>query len=101
MVTLPILTFDEPDFSEVRIDESGVLREFWNKKGLAFGNSLAESLFEIDNKLASDSDKTPTPDWALEDIFSGKKEKSFGPSQLNEQASPRCYCSTLLHNQLG
>ncbi len=24
-----------------------------------------------------------------------------GPSQLNEQASPRCYCSTLLHNQLG
>ncbi len=27
--------------------------------------------------------------------------EGFGPSQLNEQASPRCYCSTLLHNQLG
>jgi len=36
-VTLPTLTFNEEDFTEIKKDENGDEDEFWNKEGLAFG----------------------------------------------------------------
>lgn len=77
LVTLPILTFNEKDFTEIKEDEDGEKREYWNKKGLAFGNSFVKYLLEIDKSLASESEKTPTPDWASNEQYLGKKEKSI------------------------
>ena len=77
LVTLPTLTFNEQDFTELKEGEDGEKQEFWNKKGLAFGNSFAECLLEIDERLASDSEKTPHPDWVTKEIHLGRKEKSL------------------------
>jgi len=77
LVTLPTLTFNEQDFTELKEGEDGEKQEFWNKKGLAFGNSFVECLLEIDERLASDSEKTPPPDWVSKEILLGRKEKSL------------------------
>jgi hypothetical protein len=77
LVTLPTLTFNERDFTETKEGEDGEKEEFWNKKGLAFGKSFAECLHAIDIRLASDSEKTPPPDWVSKEVFSGRKEKSL------------------------
>lgn len=75
LVTLPALTFDEQDFTETKEGEDGEKQEFWNKNGLAFGNSLLECLLKIDERFASDSERTPPPDWVSKEILLGKKEK--------------------------
>jgi hypothetical protein len=77
LVTLPTLTFNEKDFREIKKDEDGEERQFWNKKGLAFGNSFIDCLLKIDKNLASESEKTPAPDWVSNKQFLGKKEKSL------------------------
>lgn len=77
IVTLPTLTYNENDFTELIKDDDGEEKEFWNKKGLAFGKSFVKYLLEIDIKLASDSEKTPTPEWVSKEQFSGKKEESL------------------------
>lgn len=80
LVTLPTVTFHERDFTETKEGKDGEKEEFWNKKGLAFGNSFVECLLAIDARLASDSEKTPPPDWVFKDLFSGRKEKSLRQS---------------------
>lgn len=75
LVTLPTLTFDEDGFTEIKKGEKGKKQEFWNKKGLEFGNNLVDCLLEIDEKLAFDSEKTPPPDWVSKEVFLGEKEK--------------------------
>ena len=55
LVTLPTLTFNEKDFTEINEDEDGEEREYWNKKGLAFGNDFIKHLLEIDKSLALES----------------------------------------------
>jgi len=77
IVTLPILTYNKNDFIEFKEDENGIGAEFWNKEGLAFGNTLVKCLFEIDKKLTNDSEKTPTPEWVSKKQFLGKKEKQL------------------------
>lgn len=79
LVTLPALTFDEQEFSETR-GKDGQEQEFWNKKGLAFGNNLVECLLTIDESLASDSDRSIPPDWVSKEVFLGKKEKDLSDS---------------------
>ncbi|MEK6805737.1 MAG: hypothetical protein AABY95_03710 [Pseudomonadota bacterium] len=76
LVTLPTLTFDEQEFSETR-EKDGQKQEFWNKKGVAFGNSLVECLLTIDESLASESEKSIPPDWVSKEVFLGKKEKDL------------------------
>ena len=83
IITLPILTYNEEDFTEVKEEEDGKENEFWNKEGLAFGNNFIQCLIEIDKKLISDSEKTPAPDWALKEQFLGKKEKQLKDSINN------------------
>jgi len=80
LVTLPGLTFNEKDFTETKEGANGDKKEFWNKKGLAFGNSLVSCLLEIDKKLSSDSEKTPAPDWMENEYFLGNKEKILNDS---------------------
>jgi hypothetical protein len=77
IITLPILTYNEEEFTEIGQDEDGEEREYWNKKGVAFGNNFTQCLLEIDKKLNSDSDKTAPPDWASKKQFIGKKEKQL------------------------
>ncbi len=77
LVTLPILTFNEKDFTEIKKDEDGDEIEFWNKEGLDFGNNFVKCLLEIDKKLTDDSEKTPTPEWVSKKQFLGKKEKKL------------------------
>lgn len=79
LVTLPALTFDEQEFSETR-EKDGQKQEFWNKKGLAFGNSLVECLLKIDESLACKSEKSIPPDWVSKEVFLGKKEKDLSDS---------------------
>ena len=83
LVTLPTINFNEKDFTEIKEDEDGEEREFWNTKGLAFGNSFIDCLLKIDQSLASESEKTPAPDWVSNEQFLGKKEKSLYDSIQN------------------
>lgn len=83
IITLPILTYNEEDFTEVKEEEDGEEEEFWNKDGMAFGNNFIQCLIEIDKKLISDSEKTPVPDWASKEQFLGKKEKQLKDSINN------------------
>jgi len=83
LVTLPTLTFNEKDFTEIKEDGDGEEKEFWNKEGLAFGNSFVKCLLDIDKKLASDSEKTPTPDWVSKEQYLGEKEKNIYDSIEN------------------
>ena len=80
LVTLPTLTFNEKDFTELKVDEDGKEKEFWNKKGLLFGNIFVKYLLEIDNNLTYELEKTPTPEWASKEQFIGKKERSLNDS---------------------
>lgn len=80
LVTLPILTFNEKDFTEIKEDKEGDEKEFWNKEGLAFGNAFVKCLIEIDKKLTDDSEKTPTPEWASKKQFLGKIEIKLSDS---------------------
>lgn len=77
LVTLPTLTFNEKDFTEIKEDEDGNEKKFWNKEGLAFGNNLVKHLLEIDKNLTDGSEKTPTPEWVSKEQFLGKKEKKL------------------------
>lgn len=74
MIVLPILNLSQAGFTEIKTDKLGKEKEFWSKKGLAFGNSLISCLVEIDRKLRESSDKTPPPEWINEKPFQLKKE---------------------------
>ena len=74
LIVLPMLKFDEAVFIEVKQGSDGEESEFWNKKGLAFGNNLFNSLLEIDSKLTDGSEKTPAPEWTTENQYLIKKE---------------------------
>lgn len=69
IVTLPVLPYNYGKFVETKVDNKGKEKEFWNKKGLEFGNKLVNSLIEIDSQLATKSGKTPTPAWASDKQF--------------------------------
>lgn len=75
LITLPVLKYLESDFTEIKIAEDGIEYEFWNEEGKIFGQNLVKYLLEIDNKLTSDSKKTPTPVWATKKQFTIKNEK--------------------------
>jgi hypothetical protein len=75
LVTLPVLTFNSEDFTEIKEDVDGVEQEYWNKKGMAFGNSFVKCLLDIDEKLTFNSEKSTPPDWVTKDIYLGNKEK--------------------------
>lgn len=77
LITLPVLTFNEKDFTEVKKDEKGEDQEYWNKKGMQFGNHFVDCLLEIESKLTEGSKKTPTPAWVSQKQFSGEKEKKL------------------------
>lgn len=74
LIVLPMLKFKEADFTERKKANDGKEREFWNKKGLAFGNNLVSNLLEIDSKLIDGSEKTPAPEWSAEEQYLIKKE---------------------------
>ncbi|MBL7961131.1 hypothetical protein JNL27_12940 [bacterium] len=74
LVALPMITFNEADFTETRKEKDGTQNEYWNKKGIAFGNNFVESLLEIDSKLTDGSGKTPAPEWASKKQFLSNKE---------------------------
>lgn len=74
LVVLPMLNFNEAEFTETKREKDGKEKEYWNKKGLAFGNDLVSCLLEIDSKLTDGSEKTPAPEWTTEKQYLIKKE---------------------------
>ena len=75
LVLLPKLNITQADFTEIKTEKDGEEREFWSKKGLAFGNNLISCLIDIDRKLREDSDKTPPPEWIKEKQFQNTRKK--------------------------
>lgn len=80
LITLPVLTFSEKDFTEVKQDEDGDEVEHWNNEGLAFGNNLEKALLNIDKQISSNLERTPAPEWVSREEFMGKKEKQLRES---------------------
>ncbi|MEO5684380.1 MAG: hypothetical protein ABIQ88_17195 [Chitinophagaceae bacterium] len=74
MVVLPMVAFNETEFTETKKTSDGKENYYWNKKGLAFGNNLVNCLLDIDDKLTNDSKKTVTPNWISKNLYSIKKE---------------------------
>lgn len=74
LILLPMLNYNEAEFIGIKKGRDGEESEIWNKKGLAFGNNLVNSLLEIDRKLADGSEKTPAPEWISEKQYLIKKE---------------------------
>lgn len=72
LVTLPVLTYDEEEFTETRDDEY-----CWTDEGMSYGNGLIKKLLEIDSKLSAESNKSPAPTWVSKEVYSGKKERSI------------------------
>lgn len=73
LVVLPMIDYNESEFLEEKVKD-GEEEWFWNKKGIAFGSSLVNSLLEIDKLLIGASEKTPTPDWLKNDQYLLPKE---------------------------
>ncbi|MFA6525646.1 MAG: hypothetical protein WCT33_05275 [Patescibacteria group bacterium] len=80
LVTLPILSFDEEEFTEIKKDEDGEENDFWNKKGEAFGSNFIKCLLEIDSRLTDGSEKTPAPEWISKKQFLSKVENNLNDS---------------------
>jgi len=66
VVALPCLEYDEDKF--IKYDEKGD-KQFWTEDAIKFGYRLRDCLIAIDQKLTSDSEKTPTPKWANKKDF--------------------------------
>lgn len=77
LITLPVLTFNEKDFTEVKAGESGEEVECWNTEGLAFGNTLEKSVITIDKQIAAAIEATPPPEWVAREEFIGEKERKL------------------------
>jgi hypothetical protein len=71
IIALPYLCCNKSQF--IKHDNSDG-KKYWNEKGVQFGNNLINCLLDIDNKLTTDVEKTPTPKWVKNDIFSSKNE---------------------------
>lgn len=67
LVTLPYITYNEKEF--YKYDEKKK-KELWTDKGIKFGHKLINCLLNMDQQLNSDSQKTPTPEWAKKEEFS-------------------------------
>jgi hypothetical protein len=74
LVVLPMLKFNEVEFTETKGEKDGKEKEYWNKKGLAFGNTLVSCILEIDSRLTDGSEKTLPPEWTTVKQYLIKKE---------------------------
>jgi len=68
IITLPYLSYDEEKFVEEKEE-----KQFWTREALQFGENLTNCLLAIDQQLTENTDKTPTPNWALKNEYSNKK----------------------------
>lgn len=71
IIALPYLSYNKSQFTKHNKSDG---KKYWNEKGVQFGNNLINCLLDIDNKLKTDIEKTPTPIWVKNDIFSSKNE---------------------------
>jgi hypothetical protein len=73
LIFMPYPKYSHDKFTEC--DEEG--NEIWSEEGLNWGNKLVSHLLEIDKVVALSTDKTPPPDWAFENSYTLKKEKTL------------------------
>lgn len=74
LILLPMINFNEDDFIDTQKKKDGAEDNFWNKKGLAFGNNLVNCILDIDTKLTSGSEQTPAPKWTENEEYLTKNE---------------------------
>lgn len=70
IVTLPYLSYDEDNFVKYNEEED---QNYWTNEALEFGENLANCLLAIDQQLTQSSEKTITPQWALELEFTSER----------------------------
>lgn len=68
IITLPYLTIDEEKF----IKEKGE-KSYWTSEAIKFGETLAECLIDIDQKLTLNSEKSIAPEWVKKKEFASKR----------------------------
>ncbi|NMC35923.1 hypothetical protein GYA49_02655 [Candidatus Beckwithbacteria bacterium] len=77
LITLPMITFNEEEFTKTKKGVDGEKEEVWNKKGLIWGSNFIQCLIEIDNKLTNNSEKTTAPEWVSKKEFISMKEEKL------------------------
>ena len=65
LITLPYLLYDEDKFIEEKEKKN-----YWTTEAIKFGEDLTNCLFDIDQKLTLNSEKTIAPNWATKKEFS-------------------------------
>jgi len=68
IITLPYLNYDKNKFIKEKGDKS-----YWTDKAINFGNSLVDCFLLIDQRLTQESEKTPPPNWVVQEKFSTKE----------------------------
>lgn len=83
LITLPQIEYENEKFIEYDEENDN---ETWSKEAINFGNSLIQSLIDIDSKISSNSTKTPIPEWANKNEFSTKNALLINQSiEINNQ----------------
>lgn len=70
LITLPQIIYDEKKFLEYNEEKD---ENCWSKEAIYFGESLIQSLIDIDSNISLDIQKTPIPNWASRDEFTTNK----------------------------
>lgn len=68
IITLPYLSYDEESFIENNEGE-----DCWTSEAIQFGKNLTSCLLTIDKQLTENSNKSPTPEWAMKKEYINKK----------------------------
>ncbi len=68
IITLPYLSIDEDKFIEEKEK-----KKYWTNEAIKFGENLTDCLFDIDQKLTLNSEKSIAPNWAMKKEFATKR----------------------------
>jgi len=66
LLLLPPIRYDEDSFTNYGDDKEP---DTWNERSQVFGRKLASAILELDKALRSESEETPTPNWAQTDSY--------------------------------
>jgi hypothetical protein len=77
-ILLPDVRFE--DIPGLTTEKDG--KSYWTKKGIALGNQYVEAMLAIDERLRSESMRTPVPVWARDGAFDLPAERRINQELL-------------------
>jgi hypothetical protein len=80
IITLPYLSYDEDKFIEEKEEKN-----YWTTEAIKFGEDLTDCLFDIDQKLTLNSEKSIAPSWATKKEFSTTRARTIEKSIQKEK----------------